>query len=111
MESRVVGHDCFRVCLRGGCGRPRDFEAALRGRSRSLSGRSNLGLIAEFKPRSPSRGAIRPGASPEAMAAVYSRYASAISVLCDGPFFGGGLDQLARVRASAPQPVLGSPVA
>jgi len=84
---------------------PRDFRAALLG----PTGRSEAGhtsLIAEFKPRSPSRGEIRPGASPETIAAAYQPYAAAISVLCDRPFFGGGHDLLARVRRVTTRPVL-----
>jgi indole-3-glycerol phosphate synthase len=76
----------------------RDFVAALRA--------PGLSLIAEFKPRSPSRGDIRPGASPEFIAGLYAPYASAISVLCDRPFFGGHHDNLQRVRAVAPAPAL-----
>ena len=84
---------------------PRDFRAALLG----ANGHSDAGhvrLIAEFKPRSPSRGALRPGASPETIAAAYEPYAAAISVLCDRPFFGGGHDLLARVRRVTTRPVL-----
>lgn len=77
---------------------PRDFAGALRG--------GTLSLIAEFKPRSPSRGAIRPNARPEEIAGVYDRYAAAISVLCDGPFFGGGYDLLARIRRATSLPLL-----
>ncbi len=80
---------------------PRDFRAAL-----TAPTTQGLALIAEFKPRSPSRGEIRPGAQPETIAAAYEPYAAAISVLCDRPFFGGGHELLARVRASSTRPVL-----
>ena len=77
---------------------PRDFAAAL--------GVAGLSLIAEYKPRSPSRGPIRPGAQPEDIARLYEPYASAISVLCDTPFFGGGYPLLARMRAATNTPLL-----
>lgn len=76
----------------------RDFAAALRA--------PGLALIAEFKPRSPSRGAIRPGATPEDIGAAYAPYAAAVSVLTDGPSFGGSHALLARMRACVPVPVL-----
>lgn len=86
----------------------RDFAQALRGAPGEAPRDQGAlpGLIAEFKPRSPSRGDIRPGASPQGVATIYRDYAAAISVLCDRPFFGGGHDKLAEVRAAAPQPVL-----
>jgi len=65
-----------------------------------------LGLIAEFKPRSPSRGELRPGADPAAIARAYRPYAAAISVLCDAPFFGGSHEALAEVRRVSGLPVL-----
>ena len=65
-----------------------------------------LGLIAEFKPRSPSRGPIRPDASAEDMAQAYQPYAAAVSVLCDKTFFGGSHAKLARMRRSVTVPVL-----
>lgn len=65
-----------------------------------------LSLIAEYKPKSPSRGPIRPDASPEDVVRAYSPYASAVSVLCDEPFFGGGYGVLSRVRAVTTLPLL-----
>ncbi|MBX3272547.1 MAG: indole-3-glycerol-phosphate synthase [Sandaracinaceae bacterium] len=67
-------------------------------------------VIAEVKFRSPSAGAIRPWAPGEAVR-VARGYAAggadAISVLCDGPGFGGSPLALRRVaRAVAPVPVL-----
>ncbi len=76
----------------------RPFAQALR--------RPGLSLIAEYKPRSPSRGAIRPDARPEDIARAYLPHAAAISCLVDGPYFGGSYAALRRVRETAPQPVL-----
>ncbi len=68
----------------------RDFRAALAA--------PGLGLIAEFKPRSPSRGDLCPDADPARIARAYRPYAAAISVLCDAPFFGGSHAAMARIR-------------
>ena len=65
-----------------------------------------LSLIAEYKPKSPSMGDIRPDASPEMVARLYGPRAHAMSVLCDTPFFGGGYDLLSRVRAACDLPLL-----
>lgn len=65
-----------------------------------------LSLIAEYKPRSPSKGAIRPDAQPEDVAALYRPYATVMSVLCDAPFFGGGYPILSRVRSAVDLPLL-----
>jgi len=64
-------------------------------------------FIAEIKRRSPSRGEIRPGASPEEVATTYATAgAAAISVLTDEPFFDGRLAFLRRVRDVVPLPLL-----
>ncbi len=76
----------------------RDFVAALRA--------PGMALIAEVKPRSPSRGDLLGDRDPMTLARAYAPSAAAISVLCDAPFFGGSLALLARVRAAVPQPVL-----
>lgn len=68
--------------------------------------RLRTGFVLECKRTSPSRGAIRPGADAAEIARAYAPHADAISVLTDGPFFGGSLTDLARVRRAAPQPVL-----
>ncbi len=66
-----------------------------------------LSLIAEHKRRSPSAGVIREGASLEQIASAYERGgARALSVLTDGPSFGGSLDDLRAARAAATLPVL-----
>lgn len=82
---------------------PRDFANALRGRRGTAQ---TPHLIAELKLRSPSRGAIRVDASPATVVPIYARYASAISVLCDAPFFGGGFDKLQASAALCDAPLL-----
>jgi indole-3-glycerol phosphate synthase / phosphoribosylanthranilate isomerase len=63
-------------------------------------------FVMEVKKASPSAGAIRPGADPAAQAAAYAGVADAISVVTDGPFFGGSLDDLAAVRPVYDGPIL-----
>jgi indole-3-glycerol phosphate synthase len=70
---------------------PLDFTAALR--------RQGVGLIAEVKRASPSRGLLCPDFSPVGLAETYARNgAAAISVLTDSRFFQGSLDHLAGIR-------------
>jgi indole-3-glycerol phosphate synthase len=79
---------------------PRPFAAALRHPA-------EVRLLAEVKRRSPSAGAIRPGADPGSVARAYADGgAAAISVLTDAEYFGGTLDALVQVRQAVPLPVL-----
>src|SRR5690606_13561265 len=78
---------------------------------RSLAGRLRavgaVSLLAEVKRKSPSKGVLRADFDPAALARAYAKAgADAISVLTDGPFFGGGLDHLRAVREAVPLPVL-----
>lgn len=64
-------------------------------------------VIAEVKRASPSAGAIAAGLDAVAQALAYQAAgAAAISVLTDGPGFGGSLADLVAVRARATVPVL-----
>ncbi len=64
-------------------------------------------VIAELKRRSPSGGVLRDNLDPVALSAAYEAAgAAAISVLTDGPDFGGSLDDLVAVRAAVEVPVL-----
>jgi indole-3-glycerol phosphate synthase len=66
-------------------------------------------VIAEIKLRSPSAGLIRqrrPGELPAIAAAYAEAGAAAVSVLCDGPGFGGSVLDLARVVRRVELPVL-----
>jgi len=63
-------------------------------------------FILEIKKASPSRGAIRPGADPAALARGYAGVADALSVLTDGQFFGGSLADVALARRAFDGPIL-----
>ena len=72
-----------------------------------LRSRAHVGVIAEVKRRSPAAGAIDEGLDPAALAAEYEAAgATAVSVLTDGPWFGGSLEDLGAVRRVAGVPVL-----
>lgn len=78
----------------------RDFVGALR------AGES-LGVIAEVKRRSPSKGNLHPDLDPETIARSYGRGgANCLSVLTDADFFGGSAEDLRRARVAAGVPVL-----
>ncbi len=64
-------------------------------------------IVAEVKRASPSAGAIRQGLDASAQARAYAGAgAAAISVLTDGPGFGGSLDDLRAARGAVDLPLL-----
>ncbi|MBX9685620.1 MAG: indole-3-glycerol phosphate synthase TrpC [Candidatus Obscuribacterales bacterium] len=82
-----------------------DLEPA-RGRFLSALNAPSLNLIAEIKPRSPALGVLESAISIEERIELYSRYASAISVLTDERFFGGSIELLKTLSASTKVPCL-----
>jgi indole-3-glycerol phosphate synthase len=69
--------------------------------------RPGISLIAEHKRRSPSAGEIRSGATVTEIVQAYERGgATALSILTEGPHFGGSLDDLREARAASVLPIL-----
>ena len=73
---------------------------------RALQG-ADIGVIAEFKRRSPSAGPLRAGAEVAELVRAYERGgASALSVLTEGPHFDGSLEDLRAARQASGLPIL-----
>ena len=69
--------------------------------------RPGLSVIAEHKRSSPSAGVIRADLQLEEVVGAYERGgAAALSVLTEGPSFGGSLDDLRAARAASALPIL-----
>lgn len=69
--------------------------------------RPELAVIAEHKRRSPSAGPIREDLALEDVVAAYERGgAAALSILTEGPSFGGSLEDLRAARAAVRLPLL-----
>jgi indole-3-glycerol phosphate synthase len=78
-----------------------------RGFREALATASGLGVIAEVKRRSPSKGVLREGLDPVAMSAAYAAGgATCLSVLTDVEFFGGSPNDLRQARGACALPVL-----
>lgn len=82
---------------------PRGFADALA----AIAQTGDNALICELKRKSPSAGEILPGADPAAIARQYEAGGAAcLSVLTDGPAFGGSLDDLEAIVSAVSLPLL-----
>lgn len=80
---------------------PLDFSGALRAPDGAVR------LIAEVKRKSPSQGIFRADLDAAQLARTYAQHGAAcVSVLTDGPFFLGSLDDLRTVRQAVALPLL-----
>jgi indole-3-glycerol phosphate synthase len=100
VTQRAAAVPLDEIKKRAAAARPaRDALAALRA--------PGVGVIAEVKRRSPSKGALAPIGDPASLAAQYAAGgARVISVLTEQRRFGGSLDDLDSVRAAVQVPIL-----
>lgn len=102
-RARAAADHRVLADLRARCGDappPRGFRAA-------LASRSHLGVIAEVKRRSPSKGDLFADLDAAEVARRYEAGGAAcVSVLTDTPHFGGSADDLAAARQAVALPVL-----
>lgn len=91
--------------------RAKELEEKASGAPPALDFRKQLlegvSIIAEIKRRSPSKGVLSAIADPRELAFLYEESgARAVSVLTDGPYFGGSTDDLEAVKERVGIPVL-----
>lgn len=104
----IVAHKKKEVAALKKRGLPGVPKARPKGRLyRALRAAKDVGVIAEIKRRSPSKGLLRKNFDPVALAKDFERSgASALSVLTDRKFFGGSLEVLKKVRKVTKLPIL-----
>lgn len=105
LDRIVASRRTHLTAIRERIGEKPDLTPSTRSLYDSL-GAPEPSVIMECKSASPSLGSIRPDYHPDQLAAVYSRYAAGISVLCEPDFFNGDYDHLATVHRSTHLPVL-----
>jgi indole-3-glycerol phosphate synthase len=110
--ERIVGGTRDEVARRREAVPLGDLERAARERTdrrpfAAALSRPGLSVIAEHKRRSPSAGLIRDGLELQDVVRAYERGgAAALSVLTEGPSFGGSLADLGAARAATTLPIL-----
>lgn len=73
----------------------------------ALTAGKNIAVIAEMKKASPSAGTLREDFDPIKLAQSYERHgAAALSILTDGKFFGGNLEDIRQTRPVSALPIL-----
>jgi indole-3-glycerol phosphate synthase len=103
-ETRVQLQERKRAAPIEDLSTPRPARA---GRMREALSREGIGVIAEFKRRSPSAGSLRERAELKEIVPAYERGgAAAVSVLTEGPNFGGSLADLRTARELCDLPLL-----
>src|SRR5690348_11259963 len=102
--GEIVARKRVDVAARLAGGTP--FATQTRRSLRAALAKPGARFIMEVKKASPSEGAIKAKADPATQARAYASAADAISVLTDGPYFGGSLDDLAAVRRVFDGPIL-----
>ena len=101
-DQAAVDARSVETLLNGLSGAPRT-----RGFRAALAAAEGLGVIAEVKRRSPSKGPLAADLDPAALAGEYQvGGATCLSVLTDEDFFGGSASDLAAARAAVDIPVL-----
>lgn len=81
--------------------------APCRGFRAALAAADGLAVVSEIKRRSPSKGDLAADLDPAELASAYAAGgATCLSVLTDGPSFGGSPDDLHAARRACPLPVL-----
>jgi indole-3-glycerol phosphate synthase/phosphoribosylanthranilate isomerase len=105
MLAEIVARKRADVAARLGAAGPADARPTTRSLAAALA-RPGARFILEVKRASPSGGLLRGKADPAAIARSYAGPADAVSVLTDGPYFGGSLGDLRAVRAAFDGPVL-----
>ena len=86
---------------------PEPLEAGRPGRLREALAAPGIGVIAEFKRRSPSAGPLHDAPDIETILGAYERGgAVAASILTEEPNFGGSLEDLRHARRIAGMPLL-----
>jgi indole-3-glycerol phosphate synthase len=101
-RKRELPPEQLRAAARG------DARTQRGGRSfRDALGADGIGVIAEFKRRSPSAGTLREAPDLIEIVSAYERGgAVAVSILTEGPNFGGALEDLRSARAACELPLL-----